>query len=68
MMLDTAWQKSMRAAMRENHRMKAAGYRETEVDWELNRGSLMGHRIIDVQISRDGKHVWFKTAPVRSGE
>ena len=45
---------------REDRRMKAAGYRRHETDWEINRGGRMEDVIVDAQISQCGKYVWTK--------
>jgi len=45
---------------RERKKMEAAGYRMTEVDSRLHRSGLEHHRLEDVRISHDGKHVWYK--------
>lgn len=48
------------AARREERRMKAAGYRKHETDWEIHRGGRQKERIVDAQISQCGKYVWTK--------
>lgn len=52
--------RSALAIRREERRMRAAGYRRHETDWEIHRGFLWRERIVDARISVDGKYVWTK--------
>lgn len=45
---------------REARRLKAAGYRCHETDWEIIRGGRYREVIVDAVISADGRHVWTK--------
>jgi len=52
------------AVRREKRRMKAAGYRLHETDWEIDRGLGKTHWVIhDAKISVSGKGVWTKIGP-----
>lgn len=48
---------------RESRAMQAAGYRQCEPFWELNRGGRFNDVITDVQISACGKYLWAKAGP-----
>jgi len=49
------------AARREIRRMKGEGYQLCEPDWKLIRGGERDKVIVDVAISLDRQHIWFKT-------
>jgi hypothetical protein len=48
------------AFKRQERKLLAAGYRMHETDWEIHRGMRYNERIVDVQISTDGKFVYTK--------
>jgi hypothetical protein len=48
------------AVRREEKRLKAAGYRRHETDWEIHRGYRWREVIVDAVVSVDGKYVWTK--------
>ncbi len=43
--------------------LEKEGYKRIEADWRLHRGGYYREefKITDVQISEDGKYIWFKT-------
>jgi hypothetical protein len=45
---------------REYRDLTAEGYRKAETDWEINRGHLMDHVIVDAKISACGRYVYTK--------
>ena len=51
------------AVHREERRMKAAGYRKHETDWEIHRGFRQRDVIVDAVISVCGRYVWTKLGP-----
>lgn len=57
-MLDTPFQKMVRAYRREKKTLEALGYRQHETDWEIHRGGRERERIVDVKIGVDGKHIY----------
>lgn len=59
-MIVTDLTRSALAIRREDRRMKQAGYRKHETDWEIHRGHLIGQRIADAKISVCGRYVWTK--------
>jgi hypothetical protein len=48
------------AVRRERRRLEAVGYRQHETDWEIHRGFLCDHVIVDAKVSVDGKYVYTK--------
>ena len=43
---------------REYRDMNAMGYKKHETDWEIHRGGMHDHVIVDAKISACGKYVW----------
>lgn len=67
-MIVTDFTKRVLKARREIRDMKAGGYRMHVTDWEINYGDRQDERIVDVQISKDGKYVWTKLSGAMSRE
>jgi hypothetical protein len=59
-MLVTDFTRKCLAFRREKRRLEAAGYRQHETDWEIHRGFLWDHVIVDAKVSVDGKYVYTK--------
>lgn len=55
--------KQLLASRREDRKMRAAGYRKHETDWEIHRGGRYQDVIVDAKISVDRKYVWTKLGP-----
>lgn len=56
----TAATRAVLARRREYRALVAAGYRRHETDWEIHRGHLYDHIIVDAKVSTDGKYVYTK--------
>lgn len=52
--------KRVLAFRKEERQLLKAGYRRHETDWEIDRGGLQDHIIVDVKISVNGKYVYTK--------
>lgn len=64
-MIVTEATKQILAGRREIRRMKGEGYQLCEPDWKLIRGGERDKIIVDIAISRDRQHIWFKTGPAK---
>lgn len=60
MMIVTQFTKDCLASRRQAKKLKALGYRRHETDWEIHRGGLHDHIILDAVISTDGMYVYTK--------
>lgn len=67
-MIVTDYVKRALAERREARRMRAAGYRLCETDWEIIRGARWREMILDVVVASDRKHVWTKIGPLNNAQ
>lgn len=59
-MLVTDFTRNALAVRREKRHLLAQGYRQHETDWEIHRGFLWDHVIVDAKVSVDGRYVYTK--------